>query len=125
MRKRKSRKSIVKEADYVFSRYIRMRDGKCVTCGAVENLQCGHLFSRVSYSTRWDEENAFAQCAACNYRHEYDPAPLTLYFINRFGKEKYESLYTKYKTNVKMTDEEILDVIKEYKEKLRELEEGL
>jgi transcription elongation factor Elf1 len=125
LRKRKSRKSIVKEADYVFSRYIRMRDGKCVTCGAVANLQCGHLFSRVSYSTRWDEMNAFAQCAACNYRHEYDSVPLTLYFINRFGKEKYESLYTKYKTNVKMTDEEILEVVKEYKEKLRELEGGL
>jgi len=47
-----------------------------------------------------------------------------LYFINRFGKEKYESLYTKYKTNVKMSNEEILDVVREYKEKLRELEEG-
>ena len=39
------------------------------------NIQNGHLFSRASYSTRWDGLNAHAQCQSCNFRHEFDPVP--------------------------------------------------
>lgn len=112
------RKALVKEADRVFSLYIRKRDGHCVCCGTTENLQCGHLFTRGTYSTRWDEDNAFAQCGGCNLKHEHDTYPLTNYFLNRFGKAAYDELYKKHKTPAKFTNADLRDLIKKYKELL-------
>jgi hypothetical protein len=100
----KQRKSLVRQLDKAFGDFIKARDKRCVTCGAVENLQCGHLFSRVAYSTRWDEKNAFCQCRSCNMRHEYDPGPLTVYFLERFGPDVYAELHRKHKTLVKYSD---------------------
>ena len=102
------RKKLVKELDKVFGKIVILLDRKrCVVCGKTENLQCGHLFSRVAYSTRWDFMNAFCQCRGCNYRHEHDPTPLTLYFINTFGKRAYEQLYRKYRTPIKYSNEDL------------------
>ncbi len=67
-----------KEADYWFSRYIRMRGSfflgsephnRCMSCGQVKRvaeLQNGHFASRSHNSTRFDEENCFPQCYVCN-----------------------------------------------------------
>lgn len=62
----KSKKKLVEELDKVFSIFIRCRDKRCYTCGSIEKLQCGHYMSRRHYSTRWDENNCYAQCMRCN-----------------------------------------------------------
>lgn len=103
-----SRKKLVKELDKWFSLYIRKRDKYCVLCGTTENLTCGHLFSRVAYSTRWDETNAFGQCAGCNMRHEHDPARFHIWFINKYGKDKFESLHWQYNRPMKTTNETLI-----------------
>lgn len=59
-------------------------------------LTPGHLFSRVAHSTRWDLNNIFAQCGSCNLKHEYDPYPLTKYYIDKFGLEAYDALHFAY-----------------------------
>ena len=84
-KKTSDRKRLVKKLDKVFSQYIRFRDQRCVTCGSRENLQCGHLFSRTAYSTRWHPRNAFCQCSSCNLRHEHDPYPLVLASLGAIG----------------------------------------
>lgn len=95
-----SRKGLVKKLDKLVSQIVILRDGKCVTCGSTNRLGCGHLFSRIAYSTRWDLDNTFAQCWGCNYKHEYDPYPLTNYYITKFGKPRYDALHALFVTAV-------------------------
>ena len=119
-----SRKTLVKEADRWFSKYIRLRDGRCVTCGSQQNLQCGHLFSRKSYSTRWDERNAYAQCAGCNLLHEHDPGPLTSYFLSLYSVEDFNRLHGAYRSPRKFTNADLKHLVEVYKTKVKEIENG-
>lgn len=63
-------------ADKWFSLYIRLRDivdGTliiCVTCGLWvywKKADCGHYMTRDKPMTRYNEQNAHAQCRGCNY----------------------------------------------------------
>lgn len=121
MTKESKRKTLVKSLDKIFSVYIRLKYGHCVVCLKREGLQCGHLFSRVAYSTRWDEDNAFGQCAGCNLRHEHDPYPLTNYFLKRFGQDKYDELYRRHKKIKKHTDQDLQKLILYYGDKIHRL----
>lgn len=93
-RKKNELRAIKARLDKLFSLYIRLRDGyTCKVCGSRDRPQCGHIFSRVSLSTRWDDSNAVCQCASCNMRHEFDPYPLNNWYITQYGKEKWDDLY--------------------------------
>lgn len=66
----KKRMAATKQADALFSKHIRERDGGCkyalwfpdITCNG--NLQCSHFVSRRYRAVRWDPFNAAAACAA-------------------------------------------------------------
>ena len=109
------RKKLIKELDRVFSIYIRKRDGQCVQCLSKQNLTCGHLFSRVAHSTRWDENNCFGQCRNCNYSHEFDPSKFILWYIRKFGLEKYELLSHKFHSTAKFKYWELEQMIEKYR----------
>jgi hypothetical protein len=112
------RKKLVDKLDKAVSAYVRSRDKACVTCGSTERLGCGHIFSRVAHSTRWDiseQGNCWCQCWGCNYRHEFDPYPYFTWYEKKFGKEALEELHQKFKTPHKYKDfelQEMLDNIK-------------
>jgi hypothetical protein len=112
----------VRKLDTVFSKYIRARDGYCVVCGTSNQLQCGHLLSRIAYSTRWDEVNASAQCASCNIKHENNPAPYMLWFVKRFGEKKLEELNLQYNTPKKFSNNDLENMIEYYTKKLKDIE---
>lgn len=108
------RKALVKSVDTLHSLFIRRRDSnRCVVCGSRENTQCGHIFSRVAYSTRWDlnkKGNAHCQCSGCNCSHEYDPYPFYNWYINKFGKAEFDRLYVRYKTTRKFTNTQLREL---------------
>ena len=110
--KKTSRKALVRKLDSLVSKYVIARDKKCVNCGKRENLTGGHLFSRAAYSTRWDVNNVFCQCIGCNMRHEYDPYPLTSYFIEKYNMVEYDALHYKYSHPKKFKDYELQEMIK-------------
>lgn len=112
---KRTRKAIVRELDKVFSEYIRKRDGQCIVCGVRRGLQCGHLFTRAAYSTRWDEWNAWGQCPSCNMRHEYDWMPMQN-AVARKGID-VDLLYSKHKKVQKYSDSDLEGLIEFYKEK--------
>lgn len=63
-----------KEADRVFSLWIRARDNHiCFTCNRKldpKQSQNGHYVSRSHNSLRYDERNCHVQCMACNvFKH--------------------------------------------------------
>lgn len=76
--KLKSVSKLKKEADALWSKYIRYRDGKlvggewqtqCITCDQwlpMKSMQCGHFISRSHNILRFDEENTNGQCYADN-----------------------------------------------------------
>jgi 5-methylcytosine-specific restriction endonuclease McrA len=99
-----TRKGLVRKLDKLVGDIVKQRDGICTTCGSHSDLQPGHLFSRVAYSTRWDLMNVYCQCRSCNLRHEYDPYPLTNYFIEIWGRKKLDELHFKYVHPVKFKD---------------------
>jgi hypothetical protein len=105
--KKPSRKTLVKACDREMSLFVRERDRKCVLCGSHNNLQCGHLLSRVAYSTRWDFANCFCQCAGCNLRHEYDASTFTLWYIKKYGLKLYEDLVYKHNHTQKFTNSDL------------------
>ena len=120
----KERKLAIKYADTWFSKFIRMRDQKCYTCGSQVNLQCGHLFSRVFQATRWNEEAAFAQCERCNSEHESNTEPFYKKFIDENGLELFEYLERLTKSPILKTEHEIRYLGKKFKHKYEELLEG-
>lgn len=121
----KERKKLIKQLDTIFSQYIRERDHyKCIVCG-VDNrthiIQLGHLFSRVSLSTRWDEQNGNAQCAGCNYRHEFDFEPYRRAWIQKYSEKNYDMLYVKFSKSTKFSIGELKFLINYYKDKFEQI----
>ena len=123
--KKPTRKSLVIKLDTVFSQYIRRKDAideiaNCITCGKKEewkNQDCGHFISRTHYSTRWDENNVATQCRYCNRYCQGEQYKYSLYLGNNLSEE----LYIKSKQIVKFADVELIDMIKDYKEKVNVL----
>ena len=111
-RKNKSeRLKLVDELNTVVSLIVRLRDGKCVQCWALTRLTCGHLITRSKYVVRWDLDNCHCQCSSCNLSHEYNPHPYTLWYIKKFGKDKYEALVKKSNTSVKFSDKDLRELL--------------
>ncbi len=106
-----TRKGLVRKLDKLVSQIVIARDKKCVCCGNTNNLTGGHLFSRVAYSTRWDLMNVFCQCISCNLRHEYDPYPLTNYFISINGKKAYDNLHRRFVTPKKFKNFQLEEMV--------------
>jgi hypothetical protein len=52
--------------------------------------------------------NAFGQCAGCNMRHEHDPAKFHIWFIKKYGAEKFESLHRQYNKPTKIGNQELI-----------------
>lgn len=74
--KKSNLSSLVKKLDKEFSLFIRLRDSKafgfkafkCISCGQIkpfDQADCGHYFSRVKMSTRFDEDNCNCECRKC------------------------------------------------------------
>jgi hypothetical protein len=125
MPKKPSRKTIITKLDNIFSQYIRLRYSKneiseCVTCGKQDHwkkLQAGHFVSRKHYATRWDEDNVQVQCSGCNvfrYGEQY-------LFSKYLGVDLSEELLMKSRKIQKFTDNELLEMIELYTEKVNNL----
>lgn len=65
---RKKRKNYQQQADRIFSKYVRERDGECQAKDEIfpckGNLQCAHILSRRYATTRCHQLNAIALCAS-------------------------------------------------------------
>src|SRR5438045_3702306 len=109
------RAKLKKKLDTLVSLIVRKRDGKCVMCGSDQRLQCGHVFSRVHLSTRWDLENCHTQCASCNYKHELDAWPYYRWFISKFGQKRFDDLYEKHNQIEKLKDFQLEEMLEGFK----------
>src|SRR3970282_1253899 len=109
---RTTRKGWVRKLDKLISKIVIARDPRCVTCGSINSPTAGHLFSRVAYSPRWDLNNVFRQCLACNFRHEHDSYPFSEWFRKNYSPSLYHKLHRKYETPRKFKTFELGELYK-------------
>jgi len=132
-RKKKAtkRKTLVKNLDMYFSRYIRWShadsDGmvQCVTCNAppkhVKEMQCGHFMSRRYYSTRWMLKNCSPQCYSCNIGCQGRQYKHSLYIDRTYGEGTAQKIADRSELSRKYTNEELKTLANHYKKKVDEL----
>lgn len=120
------RQKAVAYADRWFSRYIRARDhNRSIISGITAGqdvIQCGHVFTRQVYATRWDEENAYAVTHSENMRHEYDPWMMFSKVIEIVGRDVFDALYCRHRSPRKFTTAEIREIGKYYRDRYTEIE---
>ena len=116
MKKQKSISRLKKEADTVFSLFIRQRDKHCVTCGAPAT-QAGHYVSRSWLGLRYNEKNVNGQCVRCNIFKKGNMDEYARFLIRKYGAGILEELNKlKKPTQFKRKDFEL--IISNYKSKL-------
>ena len=120
----KKKPDLVARLDKEFSRYIRLRDCmpggyfRCISCGQIkpyEQADCGHFHSRRHMATRFDEDNAHAECRACN---RFSADHLIRYEANlkaKIGQQRFDKLALKAGQTRKWTDFELIELAKYYK----------
>ena len=119
-----------KSADGWFSKYIRIRDAnkngvcKCITCDTKKHwkeMDAGHFQSRRYNATRWHEQNAHAQCQACN---KYNAGEQYLHAKEidlRYGKGTADFIEKIAKSITKINKTEVMEIAKSYKAQAEEL----
>lgn len=116
-KKRFSRSNLIKEADRVWSLYIRERDKwkPCITCWIewTEWAQAGHFQSRRHINTRWEAQNGAGQCSKCNCWGCWEQYEFSLALNNRCPWLA-DQLRRLANDTSKTSDEEILTYIRWY-----------
>ena len=127
-----SRKNLIKKLDTVFSEYIRRKYAdkngivKCYTCNKKaywkgEGMQNGHFISRASRILRWREDNCRVQCYACNVMRYGQNYIFGANLNKEYGYNKADELLIESKKIIKQTDQDLVDLINEYKQKVTNL----
>ena len=119
-----------KRFDRVFSKWVRYsaadKQGlvRCYTCGKIgepANFHAGHYIDRTHKSTRWLEKNVKPQCVSCNTFGEGKKDEYALALIREYGEGILEELNSLKWTPVQLGELQVLGLIAEYEEKLKQL----
>ena len=112
--KRKKPVNYHKKTWQLFSKWVRERDKKCVTCGARNTLQAGHFWHGV---LDFDEMNINAQCSQCNKWKHGNLAVYSNYLIDKYGLKKFKELELRHYMAMrgeKRTQKDYEDLITKY-----------
>lgn len=108
-----------------FNTYIRERDKElpCISCGVnVTNGHASHFWSVGSYpNLRFDELNVHKSCEKCNTHLHGNLTEYALRLPIRIGQDKFDELSERRNKELKLSVDEIKDLIKVYREKIKEL----
>lgn len=124
MAKVKSISQLKKDADRVFSIYVRMRDTDngictCITCGKqghYKTFQAGHFVSRRVSALRFDDENVNAQCVADNMFKQGEQYLYSKALDMKYGDGTADRLMGRRFETHKFTAPELEQIIKDAKE---------
>jgi len=118
-KKLKSISKLKKEADAVFSKFIRQRDkGICETCGVKKEekyQQCGHYIPRSHMNTRYDEENCNCQCFRCNIKLKGNMDEYAIRLKSKYGTGILERLHKRKQIIRQFKRKDFEDLIAHYK----------
>ena len=116
----------LKEAQTIFNKYIRLRDMGllCISCNTIpKKKNAGHYFSSGGHSNvRFDEDNVHLQCEHCNTFLSGNLLNYQIGIEKRIGAERLIELQGKAYLEKRWTVDELKEIIKEYKTKVRQLQ---
>lgn len=116
----------LKETQTIFNKYIRLRDMglNCISCGQPpKKKNAGHYFSSGGHSNvRFDEDNVHLQCEHCNTFLSGNLLNYQIGIEKRIGADRLIELQARAHLTKKWTIEELKDLIKTYKSKVRSLQ---
>lgn len=130
----KTNRELIKEAQALFNKFIRLRDkGRpCISCGRNPNdanlitgsrWDCGHYRSVGSCpELRFEELNAHKQCVSCNQHKSGNAVEYRLNLIARIGLDKVEWLEGKHIAKHYSRDD-LLELKEVYRMKIKALNE--
>lgn len=113
-----TRKGIIKKLDKRVTEITIEREPACVICGSTEQLGNGHVFGRGHQILRWDvtpEGNCHTQCWPCNYRHVHNTYPYYNWYMNTFGKDKFDKLYQMWERTSNYKEWELVEMFERIK----------
>jgi hypothetical protein len=125
------KESLLTHSDYlkmlqqVFNSYVRKRDEDkgCITCGTSlkgRKFDAGHFFSVGAYpNIRFDEDNCHGQCVPCNQHKHGNQGEYFIQLPKRIGMDRFNDLLAKRNTPLKISIEEIKELILIYKLKIK------
>jgi hypothetical protein len=118
----------IKMTQIIFNKYIRLRDKgqNCISClkpALKENA--GHFFNANNHwNVRFDERNVNLQCEHCNTYLSGNLIEYQRNLIEKIGLEEYTFLAWEARKTRKFTKDELKEIITEYKQKVKQLENG-
>jgi hypothetical protein len=116
---------IVKAAQIVFNKYIRERDKNetCISCGNIpKKSNAGHFWNANNHwNVRFDEDNVHLQCERCNSFLSGNLIEYRANLITKIGAERFSQLEAKARVTRKFTKDELKEIIKKYKDLVRDM----
>ena len=122
-----TKSEVLKAAQIIFNTYIRLRDkGKpCISCDKPyreKDINASHFYSVGAYpNLRFNEDNVHNSCIRCNKDLHGNINEYTLRLPNRIGIERYNKLVEDRNKPLKLSFDEVKELIAIYKQKIKEL----
>lgn len=123
----KTRSEWLREAQVVFNKYIRLRDAglPCISCGHPDDgsrqRHASHYKSvGGNPALRFDPSNCHSSCSICNNWLSGNLVPYRVALIAKVGQAEVDRLEGQQQP-LKLTIEEIQELITKYKAKVKEL----
>jgi len=117
---------LMKEAQKAFNAFIRERDKNkpCISCNRllVGKFDAGHYFSSGGHkNVTFHEDNVHAQCVFCNRHMHGNLIEYQIGIEKRIGADRLFYLHQLAHQEYKPSREQVKEIIKEYKQKLKTL----
>lgn len=98
----------IREADRLYSLWLRGERKCCERCGSQKTLQCSHFYGRAKESTRFDQENTDVLCFSCHNFFGQHPPEYVEWKKARMTPQAYKLLMVRAHTFRKRDDKLIL-----------------
>lgn len=131
-KKKKTIAGLVEQAAELLQKIRRIEEADedgyctCVSCGKRDHwksLQGGHYVPRGKTATKLVEQNINPQCVSCNHFHkEQAKCSYAIWMIETYGYDYVKWLEEESKKEKKYSRPEIMDIIAEFKQRLKRLE---
>lgn len=116
----------LKETQTIFNKYIRLRDMglPCISCGKPikGRTNASHFWNANNHhNVRFDEDNVHSSCITCNQFLSGNLLEYRTRLCSKIGQKRFDELEAKRHVTKKWTTQELQQLIKEYKTKVRQL----
>jgi hypothetical protein len=116
----------LKEAQVVFNKYINLRDKglPCVSCGKPikGRVNASHFWNANNHhNVRFEEDNVHSSCITCNQFLSGNLLEYRTKLCSKIGQKRFDELEAKRHVTKKWTKDELKEIIKKYKELVRDM----